>query len=147
MLGAKYKWRRGLAWARIPLGIGVGIYTGVMLGAMPSRPFWNSPFPAFLFLISALSTSTALIILARAFITRGGLTEEKQEEVHESGFVLASTDTMIIGLEFISIFRLPPESGMVADHLAVALSFAADLARREATAEAKATAKPQAVPE
>ena len=33
-------------------------------------------------------------------------------------------------------YRLPPESGMVADHLAVELSFAADLAGREAGAEA-----------
>ena len=34
-------------------------------------------------------------------------------------------------------YRLPPESGMVADHLAVELAFAADLARREAAAEAQ----------
>jgi len=34
-------------------------------------------------------------------------------------------------------YRVPPESGMVADHLAVELAFAADLARREAAAEAE----------
>ena len=102
--GDRLKWRRALAWVNIPMGIGVAIYTGVLLGAMPSRPFWNSPVLALLFLVSALSTGTALIILARAFITRGGLTEEKREEIHKSGFVLASADTMIIGFEVISIF-------------------------------------------
>ena len=104
MLGDRIKWRRGLAWACVPLGIGVAIYTGVMLGAMPSRPFWNSPVLALLFLLSALSTGVALIILARAFITRGGLSEERREEVHKSGYVLASADSLLIGFEFISIF-------------------------------------------
>ena len=103
-LGDRLKWRRVLAWINIPAGIGVAIYTGVLLGAMPSRPFWNSPVLALLFLMSALSTGAALIILARAFITRGGLTEEHREIVHKSGYLLASTDTAIIGFEFVSIF-------------------------------------------
>lgn len=103
-LGDRLVWRRALAWINIPAGIGVAIYTGVLLGAMPARPFWNSPVLALLFLMSALSTGTALIILARAFISRGGMTEEKREEIHKSGFVLASADSMIIGFEFISIF-------------------------------------------
>ncbi|HGG04519.1 MAG TPA: hypothetical protein ENK28_03595 [Aliiroseovarius sp.] len=88
----------------MPLGIGVAIYTGVLLGAMPSRPFWNSPMLAFLFMLSALSSGTALIIFARAFITRGGLSEEKREEIHKSGYVLASTDTALIGLEVLAVF-------------------------------------------
>ena len=32
-------WRIGLAWVCVPLGIGVAVYTGILLGAMPSRPF------------------------------------------------------------------------------------------------------------
>lgn len=103
-LGDRLKWRRALAWVNVPLGIGVAVYTGVMLGAMPSRPFWNSPVLALLFMLSALSSGTALIIFARALITRGGLTEEQREVVHKSGYVLAATDTMIIGLELISVF-------------------------------------------
>jgi formate-dependent nitrite reductase membrane component NrfD len=104
LFGDRLKWRVVLAWVNIPLGIGVAVYTGVLLGAMPSRPFWNSPMLAFLFMLSALSTGTALIILARAFITRGGLSEEKREEIHKSGYVLASTDTALIGLEFMAVF-------------------------------------------
>jgi formate-dependent nitrite reductase membrane component NrfD len=102
--GDRLKWRVALAWVNIPLGIGVAIYTGVLLGAMPSRPFWNSPMLAFLFLASAMSTGTALIIFARSFITRGGLSEEKREVVHNSGYLLASTDTAIIGLEILAVF-------------------------------------------
>ena len=103
-LGDKYAWRRALAWVNIPIGIGVGIYTGVMLGAMPSRPLWNSPMLAFLFLISALSTGVALIILARAFISRARLNEEETEVLHKSGFALTSADAMLIGFELLAVF-------------------------------------------
>lgn len=102
--GDRLKWRVALAWVNIPLGIGVAVYTGVLLGSMPSRPFWNSPMLAFLFLISALSTGTALIIFARSFITRGGLSEEHREIVHKSGYVLASADVTMIAFEILAVF-------------------------------------------
>jgi formate-dependent nitrite reductase membrane component NrfD len=103
-IGDRLEWRRTLAWVNIPLGLGVAIYTGVMLGAMPSRPFWNSPVLALLFTISALSTGVALIVFARALIGRGGLTEEQREVTHKSGYILAATDTMLIGFEILAIF-------------------------------------------
>jgi formate-dependent nitrite reductase membrane component NrfD len=102
--GDRLKLRRALAWVNIPLGIGVAVYTGVMLGAMPSRPFWNSPVLALLFTISALSTGVALIVFARALLTRGHLSQEHREIVHQSGYVLAATDTLLIGFEILSIF-------------------------------------------
>ncbi|MFB3812487.1 MAG: NrfD/PsrC family molybdoenzyme membrane anchor subunit [Terriglobales bacterium] len=55
-------WLRPLAMAALPLSIGVGIYTGVLLGAVQSRPFWNTNLVAQLFLVSALSTGCALLI-------------------------------------------------------------------------------------
>ncbi|VAX21529.1 hypothetical protein MNBD_NITROSPINAE01-509, partial [hydrothermal vent metagenome] len=36
-------WRERMAYVCIALGIGVAVYTGVLLGAMPARPLWNSP--------------------------------------------------------------------------------------------------------
>lgn len=102
--GDRLTLRRALAWVNIPLGIGVAVYTGVMLGAMPARPFWNSPVLALLFTISALSTGVALIVFTRALNTRGHLSEEHREIVHESGYVLASADTMLIGFEILSVF-------------------------------------------
>jgi formate-dependent nitrite reductase membrane component NrfD len=39
---ARLALRRRIAWINVPLGIGVAVYTGVLLGAMPSRPFWNA---------------------------------------------------------------------------------------------------------
>lgn len=57
-------WRRILGMLGFPFSIGVGIYTGVLLGAVQSRPFWNTNLVAQMFLFSALSTGTAALILA-----------------------------------------------------------------------------------
>ena len=104
LFGDRAAWRRALAWINIPLGLGVAIYTGVLLGAMPSRPFWNSPILALLFMLSALSTGTALIILARALFGHGDATNQRQEIGRRSGYILAATDTMIVGFELLTLF-------------------------------------------
>ncbi|MBI4185124.1 MAG: polysulfide reductase NrfD [Proteobacteria bacterium] len=96
--------RRGLAWVCMPLGIGVAVYTGVMLGAMPSRPFWNSPILALLFLVSSLSTGIATIILGRALVHRKGADRAAEKQFHESGYLLTVSDVMLIGLELMVIF-------------------------------------------
>jgi formate-dependent nitrite reductase membrane component NrfD len=57
-------WRRSLALAGVPVSVGVGIYTGVLLGAVQSRPFWNTNLVAQLFLVSAMSTGCAVLMLA-----------------------------------------------------------------------------------
>ena len=96
--------RRWLAWACVPLGIGTAIYTGVMLGAMPARPFWNSPVLALLFFVSALSTGVAVIILAQALTSQKGLDSHQVHQVHESTYLLTASDLMLIGFEVLVIF-------------------------------------------
>lgn len=96
--------RRLLAWIGVPLGIGVAMYTGVLLGAMPARPFWNSPILAMLFLLSAISTGVALILLARAVIHRRSEDPQAESRYHESGYLLTASDTLLIGLELLTIF-------------------------------------------
>jgi formate-dependent nitrite reductase membrane component NrfD len=77
------KWIRDLSGARrtlaalgLPLAAGVGIYTGVLLGAVQSRPFWNTNLVAQLFLFSALSTGCAGLMLALSFSKRTMSVEE-----------------------------------------------------------------------
>ena len=80
--------RRILAWICVPSGISVGIYTGIMLGAMPSRPFWNSPILPGLFLLSALSSGVASIILAGVFFRR----KHADPAILEPGYCLRTGD-------------------------------------------------------
>ncbi|MCI0442194.1 polysulfide reductase NrfD [bacterium] len=89
-------WKSLLAAAGFPLGIGVGIYTGVLLGAVPARPFWNTPMVALLFLFSALSSSTALLFIAMKRFAPGS-------ESHEERRLLLSADVIFILLELLII--------------------------------------------
>ena len=96
--------RQALAWVSVPLGLAVAIYTGVLLGAMPARPFWNSPILALLFLMSSLSTGVAAIMLARVLFGDGmeGAAAEAHED--ESGYILTASDALLIGFELTAIF-------------------------------------------
>ncbi|MEE8393268.1 MAG: NrfD/PsrC family molybdoenzyme membrane anchor subunit [Rhodospirillales bacterium] len=98
------KYRRGLAWVCVPLGISVAVYTGVLLGAMPARPFWNSPVLPMLFLLSAISTGIAVIMLTQTLLHKKSTTEEEHRTHHESGYILTATDLMLICFEVVGIF-------------------------------------------
>ena len=58
------RYRRTIAIWNIPLGIALGIYTGILLSGFMARPFWNSAILGPLFLVSGLSTAAALVVLA-----------------------------------------------------------------------------------
>ena len=100
----RYAWRKALSWIAVPLGISVAIYTGVLLGAMPARPVWNSPILALLFLISSLSTGIAIMLLGRALFPGKARDEEAEKQYHESGYLLTASDLMLIGFELVAIF-------------------------------------------
>lgn len=53
-----------LGWCNVVLGIGVGIYTGILLNTMVARPLWNSAVLPLLFLFSGLSAAAAAVHLA-----------------------------------------------------------------------------------
>ena len=103
--------REAMAWIGVPLGIATAVYTGVLLGAMPSRPFWNSPVLAMLFLVSSLSTGVAVILLIRAlFPTKAQdqgklpMTAEYFKKRDQSAYILTASDLMLIGFELLVIF-------------------------------------------
>lgn len=99
--------RRKLAWACVPLGIAVAVYTGVLLGAMPARPLWNSPILAMLFLVSAISTGIAAVMFSgwvAGLFRKQPDTPLDHEADAETGYLLGATDALLIGLEVLVIF-------------------------------------------
>ena len=72
--------RRPVAALVIPLAVGLGIYTGVLLSAFSARPFWNTGLLGPLFLVSGLSTAAALALIGsrldceKHFFTRADIT-------------------------------------------------------------------------
>ena len=73
------KHKRRIAAATLSTGLLLGVYTGILLGALGARPFWNSALLGPLFLVSGVSTGTALLVLIardegeRSFFARADL--------------------------------------------------------------------------
>lgn len=55
--------RRPLLWASVVAGAALGIYTGILLGALSARPQWDTAILGPLFLTSGLSTGAAFLLL------------------------------------------------------------------------------------
>ncbi len=92
------RWRAILAAVGFPISLGIGIYTGILLGAVPARPFWNTPMLAQLFLFSAMSTGTATVLLLTAL-----LGTRKESGYEEERRLLVSTDMVLIILEILML--------------------------------------------
>lgn len=54
--------RKAMAWVMVVLAVILGIYTGILLSAFNARPLWNNSILGPLFLVSGLSTGTAVIM-------------------------------------------------------------------------------------
>jgi formate-dependent nitrite reductase membrane component NrfD len=104
--------RLALAGLCVPLGIVVSVYTGVLLGAIPGRPFWNSPVIPLLFLLSALSAGVACIVLAVALFGPGHETEDRGDpkrerrgtDRHSGVYMLVASDAVLLAGELVAIF-------------------------------------------
>jgi formate-dependent nitrite reductase membrane component NrfD len=68
---ARPLWLRALAWANLVLGVGLGIYTGILLNTMVARPLWNSAILGPLFLFSGLSAGAAMVHWGATMILSG----------------------------------------------------------------------------
>lgn len=89
---------RTLAMAGILTGIGLGIYTGVLLGAFSARPLWNTAILGPLFLVSGLSTGTALMMLF-------GVTHEERHLLGRIDLGLMAVELLLLGLFLFSLFN------------------------------------------
>jgi formate-dependent nitrite reductase membrane component NrfD len=98
-----------LGKASIAVGVGLGVYTGVLLSTLGARALWSSALLGPLFLVSGLSTGAALMMLFRV----------TSEERH----ALARWDLWAIGAELLllALFLVGLASGDAASHAAAGL--------------------------
>jgi protein NrfD len=84
--------RKGLAWVMITLAVILGIYTGILLSAFNARPLWNNSILGPLFLVSGLSTGTAVIM----WMTRS----------HQERKIMSRIDLILIIIELFFITHM-----------------------------------------
>jgi formate-dependent nitrite reductase membrane component NrfD len=86
------KKRKILAWMIIILAVILGIYTGILLSAFNARPLWNNSILGPLFLVSGLSTGTAVIM----WMTRD----------HNERKLMSKIDLLLITIELFFITHM-----------------------------------------
>jgi formate-dependent nitrite reductase membrane component NrfD len=84
--------RREILIGNFFIGLGLGVYTGLLLGTMAARLQWNSALLGPLFLVSGLSTGAAFLLLT-------GLDEEERKR-------LVRWDVNAIGTELILVLLM-----------------------------------------
>ncbi len=84
--------RKPLAWIIIILSVILGIYTGILLSAFNARPLWNNSILGPLFLVSGLSTGTAVIMW--------------MSKNHKERKIMSRIDLILIGIELFFITHM-----------------------------------------
>ncbi|RPJ37502.1 MAG: hypothetical protein EHM27_13000 [Deltaproteobacteria bacterium] len=93
--------RDWVAFIGIPVSLFVGIYTGVLLGALVARPFWNNPMLPMVFLLSAMKTGTASICFWGCFVK--GFRGMPQEQIETNKFMIHAIDFILMVFSMIAI--------------------------------------------
>ncbi len=86
-------------------GVGVAIYTGILIGVVEAVPFWHTPALPLLFLVSAASTGLAVydVILAPWLLARSKFSREDRE-IAESLHKMTLLDGYVILFEMVVLF-------------------------------------------
>jgi protein NrfD len=81
-----------IAWPMTIYAIILGIYTGILLSAFNARPLWNTSILGPLFLVSGMSTGTAVIML--------------MSKDHKELKIMGRIDVMLIVIELFFIIHM-----------------------------------------
>ncbi|MDR3053007.1 MAG: polysulfide reductase NrfD [Coriobacteriales bacterium] len=89
--------RDGARGSMLVFGLGIMLYTGILLSSLKSKPFWNTPALPVLFTVSALSTASALLAATAGLV----LTPEFMAGAAGQLYGEALTEFMVEQLHFI----------------------------------------------
>ncbi len=110
---------RQLAQLMVIFGIGLGAYTGILLGTLGARAVWGSLLLAPLFLASGISTGAALLLLLP-------LTHDEHALVRRWDIGVIVIEVALLGLFFVDLVT----TGGTAGRSAAALFWGGDLTAR-----------------
>ena len=105
-LGVKAGLLKLLGTVTAVIGLGVILYTGLLLGLVKAVPFWNTPMLPLLFLVSALLSGAGVVILVAGLQRWVAPKKVKAEEVGESVGGLVPTVVLLLVVELLVLFLL-----------------------------------------
>ncbi|MCD6493012.1 MAG: polysulfide reductase NrfD [Archaeoglobaceae archaeon] len=102
-------------WVAFLFAICVAAYTGILIGIVYNVPFWNAPALPVIFMISALSTGLATLVLLLAPIREEGVEKITRTLAKSDGFVML-VELIVLGL-YLIIRSYGPVGAIEAIHL------------------------------
>lgn len=91
------RFHKTIGWLATINGIGVAVYTGLLLQSFPAVALWHNPGVPLLFTVSAFSTAMAFLLLVLGLII-------KREEDRPIRVFYERTDVMLIAAELVILF-------------------------------------------
>jgi protein NrfD len=94
---AGHRLMKPLAYLSLPLGLGLIVVSGSILGVVAARPLWNTSILPFMFFLSSLATGSALLLLLAVVFWPNKKSPEYTE-------VLGRLSKLVAGLMLIGVF-------------------------------------------
>jgi formate-dependent nitrite reductase membrane component NrfD len=91
------RFHKAIGWLATVNGIGVAVYTGLLLQSFPAVALWHNPGVPLLFTVSAFSTAMAFLLLLLNLVI-------KREEDRPIRVFYERTDVMLIAAELVILF-------------------------------------------
>lgn len=115
VLDANQGFRTALEVVALVLAVATCIYTGILIGIVVSRPFWNNPLLPILFLVSAVSTGIGAVFFITPIVSSVlGITSPKTAEfmthLESADMILIIVEAMAIYLYLTLVFDRAPEA-------------------------------------
>lgn len=105
-IGVKEGAQKTLGTVNAVIGLGVILYTGLLLGLVKAVPFWNTPLLPLLFLVSALLSGLAVVMLLVGLQRWVTPARVKAEEVGELLRSLMPAVVILLVVEVLMLFSL-----------------------------------------
>ncbi|MCB2261675.1 MAG: polysulfide reductase NrfD [Candidatus Thiosymbion ectosymbiont of Robbea hypermnestra] len=105
------KYRKVIGWLAVVNGVGVAVYTGLLLQSFPAVALWANPGVPLLFTVSAFSTGMAFLLLVMYTILREAEDDHIRVLYERIDLVLIATELVII-FSFFFYLQRGSESAM-----------------------------------
>ena len=104
-------YRKVVGWLAVVNGVGVAVYTGLLLQSFPAVALWNNPGVPLLFTVSAFSTALALLLLLMYTVIHDHADEGIRVLYERIDLILISAELVIL-FSFYHYLKSGPESAV-----------------------------------
>jgi len=90
------RYRKSVGWLATINGVGVAVYTGLLLQSFPAVALWHNPGVPLLFTVSAFSTAMAFLLLLMYLVIKQGDDQRIRNFYERVDLILISAELVIL---------------------------------------------------